>query len=313
MLLAVTTNPTIDRTLQMPEMTLGAVHRTTQVHLAAGGEGINVCRAALRLGCEVLTTGSLAGRAGQIVDDLATNENLPADWYWLSSGETRTCILIDHEHQNTTVINEAGPQVSAEDWAGFVLHVERLAENAGAVAFSGRPMVGIEPDALGKLARSLAKPDRAVYIDTDEDALSAVLARPRDLCIKVNRSDLAVSLGLQLENTPPMRALIEAGQMLLERGAALVVVTLGQDGALAIAPTRMWQASPPSIKVLSTVGCGEAFLAGLAAARLEEQSLEAAVAFAVACGTANAMTALPVRFERAEVEKLLKQISIQPL
>jgi len=315
MLLAVTSNPTIERTLHMPAMTLGLVHRTTQVHLAAGGKGINVCRAAQRLGVEVRTTGPLAGRAGQIVDDLAANENLPADWFWLSSGETRTCILLNHDN-NATAINEAGPQVSAEDWAGFALHVERLAENVGAVAFSGSPMVGIEPDALGKLARSLATADRAVYIDTGEEALNAILARPKDLCIKVNQTDLAVGLGLQLENAPPdqaRRILIEAGQMLLERGAALVAVTLGQDGALAIAPKGVWQASPPAIKVLSSVGCGDAFLAGLAAARLEGQSFEAAVTFAVACGTANAMTARPVHFERTEAEKLLKQISVQPL
>lgn len=316
MLLAVTCNPTIERTLHMPAMTLGLVHRTTKVHLAAGGKGINVCRAAQRLAVEVRTTGPLAGRAGQIVDDLAANENLPADWFWLSSGETRTCILINHDNNDATAINEAGPQVSAEDWAGFALHVERLAENVGAVTFSGSPMVGIEPDALGKLARSLATADRAVYIDTAEDALSAILARPKDLYIKVNRSDLTVGLDLQLENAPPNRArrvLIEAGQMLLDRGAALVAVTLGRDGALTIAPTGVWQVSPPAIKVLSSVGCGDAFLAGLAAARLEGQSLEAAVMFAVACGTANAMIARPVRFERAEVEKLLKQISVQPL
>jgi len=316
MLLAVTSNPTIDRTLHMPAMTLGAVHRTTQVHLAAGGKGINVCRAALKLGCEVLTTGPLAGRAGQIVDDLAANENLPVDWYWLSSGETRTCTLISHNNNDdATIINEAGPQVSAEDWASFALHVERVAANVKAITFSGSPMVGIEPDALGKLARSLATADRAVYIDTGEDALSAILARPKDLCIQVNQSDLAVGLGLPLENAPPdrvWRTLIEGGKMLLDRGAALVVVTLGQAGTLAIAPTGMWQASPPAIKVASTAGCDDAFLAGLATARLEGQSVEAAVAFAVACGTASAMTAQPARFERTEVEKLLKQITVQP-
>ena len=92
MLLTVAPNPTIDRTLHVPQMTVGAVHRTRRVQLTAGGKGLNVGRVTQTLGYEVLLTGPLAVRPGHFVADLIKSENLSAAWHWLSAGETRTCL-----------------------------------------------------------------------------------------------------------------------------------------------------------------------------------------------------------------------------
>ncbi len=309
MLLTVAPNPTIDRTLHVPQMTVGSVHRSSRVQLTAGGKGLNVGRVSRTLACKVLLTGPLAGQSGQFVAELVESENLPAAWHWLSAGETRNCLLINHDTGDATVINEAGPTMSAADWAGFVAHVEHLAQEARAVTFAGSMMQGVQAAVLGELARSLARPERAIYVDTSGPALAAVLAQPEGLCIKVNQLELAVGLGLEFKNRPLNPALFEAGRMLLDRGATLVVVTLGRKGALAIAPAGVWQASPPPVEVVSTVGSGDSMLAGLTVACLEGQTLDAALAFAVACGSANAKSDLPGRFERAEVEALLKRVS----
>lgn len=304
MLLTVTSNPTIDRTLHLSHMAVGAVHRADEVHLAAGGKGLNVSRAARTLGHEALATGPLAGRAGQIVADLAVAEGLVADWYWLSEGETRTCLLINHNTGDATVINEQGPTMSDEAWRGFAAHVAALAQKVQAVAFAGSVPRGVRPEALGELARSLVSVDRAVYVDTSGTALAAVLAQAAGLCVKVNQAELATALGLKLGNQPINR-LVEAGQILLDQGATLVVVTLGGDGAIAITPNGVWRAKSPSIEVVSTVGSGDSMLAGLAVARLEGKTFADSVAFGVACGSANALSGLPGRFERGQVEALL--------
>lgn len=309
MLLTVTSNPTIDRTLHVAEMTVGAVHRADDVHLAAGGKGLNISRAARTLEQEVLATGPLAGRAGQIVADLALDEGLAADWYWLSQGETRTCLLINHSSGDATVINEQGPTVSDEDWTGFAAHVAVVTKKAAAVAFSGSMPLGVRPQALGELARSLVNTNRAVYIDTSSAVLAAVLAQPEGLCIKVNKAEFATALGLELD-TQPIDRIVKAGQMLLNKGAVLVVVTLGGDGAIVIAPNEVWQAKPPSIEVISTVGSGDSLLAGLAIARLEGKAIAESLAFGVACGSANTLSALPGRFKRSQVEALLDDVKI---
>jgi 1-phosphofructokinase family hexose kinase len=313
MLLTVTSNTTIDRTLFIPHLTPGAVHRATTVHLAAGGKGLNVTRAARVLGYEVVATGPLAGMAGQIVADLAVAEGLRTDWHWLAQGETRTCTLINHDGGDTTVINEQGPTLSAEDWAGFAAHVQRVGQSAKAVAFAGSVPLGIAPEALGELARSLVTPQRAVYVDTSAAALAAVLAQPQGLCIKVNRGELAGGLGLE-PNGISLTALIHEAQRLVSQGAALVVVSLGSEGALMItAEGQVWKAIAPSLKVVSTVGSGDSMLAGLVVSWLREYSLPEALTFSVACGSANVMSTLPGRFERGQVEALRGQVEVTQL
>lgn len=310
MLLTVTSNATIDRTLHIPHLTIGEVHRATSVHLAAGGKGLNVTRAARILDCDVLATGPLAGHAGRLMADLAVAEGIRADWHWLPSGETRTCTLVNHDQGDTTVLNEPGEPLTEADWAGFAAHVEKLAMQAQAVAFSGSLPPRVAPAALSALARSLATAERPVYLDTSLAALRAALAQPTGLCLKVNRAELAEAWGEAGVDFSTDK-IIAVGQKLLEKGAALVVVTLGGAGALAVTPAGVWQAGVPAVEVVSTVGSGDSFLAGLAVARLRGYNIEAALAYGVACGAANATTRLPARFERGMVEALVKQVNVK--
>ncbi|MBE7550277.1 MAG: hexose kinase [Anaerolineales bacterium] len=310
MLLTITPNPTIDRMLHVPTLTTGLVHRATSMQVGAGGKGLNVARAARTLGGKVMVTAPLAGHSGRLLADLLALEGLPADWYWLESGETRAAELLTHDSGDATVINEPGENMSPQAWSDFAGHVERLAAQARAVAFCGSLLPGVEPEALGVLARALVSPQRAVYLDTSVAALAAVLAQPSGLCLKVNRAELAVGLGRSVEDFS-IGQVIEAGLALLAQGAVLVVVTLGAEGGLAIAPEGCWQASSPQVEVVSTVGSGDSFLAGLAVARMEGRSLASALALGVACGAANATTNLPGRFEHSVVETLLSQINVE--
>lgn len=312
MLLAVGPNPTIDRILYVPEICIGAVHRATRVELGAGGKGLNTTRVASILGYPVLTTGPMAGHSGRLLADLAAADGLPADWYWLEGVETRLTTLIHLPAGDTTVFNEPGPTMSEADWEGFAGHVTLLAQKARAVAFCGSVLPGVSSGGLGELARSLATADRAVYVDSSGPALAAVLERPTGLCVKVNRAELAGGLGRESTGLSPQQ-LVAAGQMLLDRGAILVVVTLGGDGAVAVAPEGAWHARPPALPVISTVGSGDSLLAGLALARLDGRGPKEALAFSVACGAANAITAMPGRLDPETVQELLPRVALTPL
>ncbi len=311
MLLTVTCNPTIDRILDVPTLTVGEVHRTEGLNLMAAGKGLNVTRAALALGSDVLATAPLGGRSGHTLADLAQKEGLPAVWYWLKAGETRTCILLNHANNDTTVINEPGPTVSIADWTGFATHVETLAQKAEALAFAGSLPLGVSAEAFSELARSLAT-RRVVYVDTSREALAAILANPQGVCIKVNRTELTIGLNLKLADQT-ITPLLKAGAKLLDRGAAQVVITLGRHGAVAITPSGVWQLIPPPVQVVSTVGSGDAMLAGLAIARLEGQPFKAALAFGVACGTVNTLSSLPGDVDRTQVEDLVSQVEVMTL
>lgn len=310
MLLTVTPNPTIDRILDLAHLAAGTVHRATGVLLGVGGKGLNVARAACALGGEVVATAPLAGHSGRLVADLSAAEGLPAAWHWLPAGETRTCITLIHASGDATVINEPGETLAEVDWSGFAGHVKKLAGLAQAVAFCGSLPPGVTSASLGALARSLVSRERTVYLDTHAAVLAGILAEPGGLCLKVNQAELAGGLGVAPGDLSLGR-IIEVGRDLLGRGVALLVVTLGAAGAVAISPEGCWQASPPPVQVVSSAGGGDALLAGLAVGRMQGQSLADALALGVACGTANALASQAGRIERGTVEALLKKVNVK--
>ncbi|GAB4457055.1 MAG: 1-phosphofructokinase family hexose kinase [Anaerolineae bacterium] len=312
MLLTVTCNPSLDRILHIPRLTVGAIHRTAAVESLPSGKGLNVSRAALTLGASVTSTGMLGGRIGQLLADLAETHGLNGNWYWLTGADTRICTLVNHDSSDSTVLNEDGPQISAADWTGFEAHVKRLAEQAGLVVFSGSVPPGLPADALPGLARWLAAAGLPVLVDTSKEPLAAALANPRGLTIKINQFELALGLGLEIE-PGNIAAIATAGNVLLARGAAQVVITLGAAGALAISAKGCWRAIAPPVAMVSSVGSGDSLTAGLATALLRGDSLPQALALGVACGSANALTPLPGQIEPAQVEALHRQVRLEAL
>ena len=308
--LAVTPNPAIDRRLHVGQLAVGEVNRAGRVENAAGGKGLNVVRAARTLGYRVVATGPLGGHTGHLFADLTCAEGLDTDWYWLESGDTRITTLITHDNRDTTVINEPGPAVSKMAWLEFLAHIQGLADQSAAITLSGSLPPDVDTAEFCALARSLALPERRVYLDTSGEVLQLALSQPDRLCIKVNRTELATGLRQSLAEVTDV---VKAGKMLLMCGAALVVVTMGREGAIAIAPEGCWQANSPAVEVVSTVGSGDSLLAGFAVALLNGEPIEYALKLGVACGAANATSHLPGRFEYATVEKLLAQVEITEL
>lgn len=311
MLLAITPNPTIDRILHVPQLQIGQVHRATETFMSAGGKGLNVARTAQTLGLEVLCTGPLAGHTGRSLAELAAAEGLQTDWYWLPAGETRNCLLINHDRGDTSVINEPGWPMGASDWEGFERHLSKLAEPASAVSFSGSLPLGIPGESFAQIARSTVSSSRPVYVDTSGAALDAVLKNPSGLCIKINQGELAHSQGQPKGMSS--REIFDTAHELLEKNAKLVVVTLGAEGAAAFSRSEAWVAKAPSIETVSTVGSGDALLAGLIVGLISGKGMKDALALAVACGTANTQTSLPGRIDREAVHLLMQCITCAKL
>jgi fructose-1-phosphate kinase PfkB-like protein len=148
-----------------------------------------------------------------------------------------------------------------------------------------------------------------VFVDTSKAALKAIINNPYGLCLKVNSKELLEALGITPDSAS-RSVLIESGKKLLRQGAAMLVVTLGAGGALVVTTAGVWQVTPPPVSVTSTVGSGDCMLAGLVVGQLRGYTIPEAVAFGVACGTANALSDLPGCFEQQQVEQLRQQIKI---
>lgn len=301
MLLVVATNTSVDRTLHIPRLTPGQVHRTSRVSVGAGGKGLNAARAARALGQPCRVTGILAGHTGAHVADMAAAEGLDAAWHHRPRGETRVCLLLNHDQGDATVINEAGEDLSLQEWRDFGARIEGLAEQAQAVAFAGSVPPSVAPEAYVDLCRALSRRTGCVYVDTNEAHLAAVVRDPRGLAVKVNRREMEGALGRRLDQVSRLVAELRA---LLGMGACLAVVTMGGEGAVAADPSGVWRVTGPSVKLVSSVGSGDSFLAGLATGALQGLPLPESLRLAAACGAANAETPLPAAFTAMRVAEL---------
>ena len=306
MILCITPNPAIDRTIIVPSLVLGKVHRAEQVIVAAGGKGLNVARAIRTLGGKSLCMGFAGGHNGRLLTDLAQNEGLQPSWTWINS-ETRTCVILVPQNGDATEIDEPGMPVSKSDWKRLQQDVSQYISSAGLLCMSGSLPPDSSVDDLQGLLRILVDSGKQVWVDTSGTALNAVLSYP-GVSIKVNGDEIGKALGLEVRDIASAKnALI----LLAERGVSNCMITLGNKGALLATPDGRWYAWGPRVPVVSTIGSGDSFLGGFVSALDGRKELPDALSDAIAAGTANTLSAGGGQFAFEEFKSIREQIQIQ--
>lgn len=306
MILCLTPNPAIDRTLTLPSLSVGDVHRAEKVFVAAGGKGLNVARVIRTLGGEVLCMGFAGGHAGHLLADLAQNEELNSLWTW-TGVETRTCTILVPANGDATVINEPGLPVSGSDWKRLRRDIRKSMLNSNLVCISGSWAPQAPADELRAVFGMLVEAGKQVWVDTSGSSLKTALECP-GLCIKVNGSEIGAVLGFEVNDpNSAKRALMILG----ERGMRASVITLGAAGALLATAQGRWSAQSPRVQVVSSVGSGDSFLGGLVNALDRGSDWSEALRDAIAAGAANALSAGGGRFALQEFDTLRGQIQVQ--
>jgi 1-phosphofructokinase family hexose kinase len=313
MIVAVTPNAALDRTLVVPGFGGGGVLRPQEQITAAGGKGVNVARAAAILGGDAACAGFVAGHSGRLLVDLLRAEGLASRWTALEPDdgrETRNClILVDADSGQVTVINEHGPTVSAADWQRLTADIGALAESAGAVALCGSLPPGSPLDAFAALIAATRDSGTPVWVDTSGGALRAALIPGAR--IKVNHEEAAALLGVDVPQTPQAVAAVANGIQRVT--GAPVVITRGADGALYVDGVTALLATPPRVKAASAVGSGDSFLAGLLVALERGDTPADALRLAVGAGAANAMSVGGARFTQPDALRLAAETRITAL
>lgn len=282
MIVTLTPNPSIDRTLEIPSLRRGEVLRATSHRVDPGGKGVNVARALLHADAggavAVLPVG---GPDGQQLMSLVEAEGVetvgvPVD------RPIRSNITVAEPDGTVTKLNEAGPSLGRDDLERLIATTVEVAVARGATWIAG--CGSLPPDAPDDLYADLVRRGHEagcrVAIDTSGPPLAAALEAGPDL-IKPNDEELAELVGRPLEDRS---AVLEAAQEIRNRGVGAVLVSLGSEGALLVTGDAVVHATPPTVDVASTVGAGDATLAGYLAAG--DAPADAALADAVAWGAA---------------------------
>jgi 1-phosphofructokinase len=311
--LTVTLNPAIDLTVAVDRLEIGAVHRARSAQSNVGGKGVNVAGCLADWGVAV----AAAGLLGRFNDDAFVEffaEKGIADVCARAPGETRTNIKIaDLAGGSTTDLNLPGLRVAAAEidavWAAAV----KVIEEGTPVVLAGSLPEGAPVDTWAAMVADLAAVGARVVLDTSGAPLAAALD-PRvarlPYAVKPNRAELEALVGRAL---PDEAALAAAARDLVGRGVGLVVVSLGADGALFVDEGEALAARLPAKTVLSTVGAGDAMVAGLVAALLEAPALERIARLAVAFATAKLDRIGPHLGPKAHVEDLAGRVEIRRL
>lgn len=306
MIICITPNPAIDRTIILPSLVVGNVHRAQKNIVAAGGKGLNVARAIRTLGGESLSMGFAGGHTGHWLAELAQREGLHSSWTW-TDAETRICTIIVPRDMDATVINEPGAPVSASDWKQLQQDVQKQMLSAQTVCISGSLPPNSSAKDFQRLLSALVDAGKQVWVDTSGMALNTALAHS-GICIKVNGNEIGEALGFEVQDTTSVQRALD---MLGERGLTTAVITLGVAGAFLATQEGRWHAQGPRVRVVSTVGSGDSFLGGLTNALDRGSTWPEALCDAVAAGTANALSAGVGQFALQEFNSIRDEIQIR--
>lgn len=295
MIVTVTPNPSIDRTVTLPgTLTRGAVHRINSVTDEPGGKGVNVARALGLAGLDALAVLPSAD-----ADPMLTALRAAGVPYATVPvrGTIRTNVAITENDGTTTKLNEPGATLDADALEALTRTVVEAGHRAEWIVMSGSLPPGMPVSWYADVVALLSDKDCLVAVDTSDAPLSALAAsfgRAAPDLIKPNAEELAGltgTSGQELEDAAaagdPM-PVIAAARRLVDRGARTILVTLGAAGAVLVDPSGAWLAGSPPITPRSTVGAGDSALAGYVRAALSGADAPDRLRMAVAYGSAAA-------------------------
>ncbi len=312
MIVTVTLNAAIDRTLLVPNFQLGQRHRASTSSASAGGKGINVARSLKRLGIPVVCAGLAGGRTGVQIVERLTSEGLLNDFVRIR-GESRTSTAVVDPTSNVhTEINEWGPEVEEHELAILREKLAYLCRGAEFIVFSGSLPRGVEDDFYTEAIREASRRGVLSILDSEGEPLRrGIEAEPHLVTPNVREAEQLVGHEFSGDDD-----LVAALDEIAELGARNVMIT-AESGCYALfrgdrSEVRL-HAVAPHLEPISAVGSGDALLAGFIAARLSGKTYEEAVSAAVATGAASVLEAGAGRFDTREVNRLMSLVLVRQL
>jgi len=272
--ITVTLNPAIDQTITIREFTPGVVNRVESVRANPGGKGVNVASALADYGFNVAATGFLGHENAAIFEGLLKRKNI-GDHFVRIAGQTRSGIKIsDPVRGETTDINFPGITPQPHQLVSFYEQLDKLVmlheqlDNLW-IVLAGSVPPGIDPGIYCELIKRFRERGQKVVLDTGGEPLRLALEAVPTI-VKPNIHELEELLGRRLTTR---ESIVEAAQHFIARGVELVTVSMGAEGALFVTAAEVILARPPSIPIRSTVGAGDAMVAGIIAGYLRELPL----------------------------------------
>ena len=312
MIVTVTMNAALDRTLTVPNFQLGQRHRASESLMLAGGKGINVARALKILQVPVVATGLAGGRAGRRIVEELTSEGILNDFVRIADESRTLTAVIDPTGSTYTEINEWGPKVRAAELEILLEKIQYLSRGADFVVFTGSLPRGVDDDFYGETIRELNRRGVPTALDSEGEPLRlGVQAEP--FLVAPNQQEAEGLVGQEFLDRSDF---VDALDRIAEMGARNVLITepTGCFARLRGRPdVRRLRAAAPQLDAVLPAGAGDVLLAAFLAAHLEDRPPDEALRVAVAAGSAATLEVGAGRFDPREAGRFSPGVEVTEL
>jgi 1-phosphofructokinase family hexose kinase len=312
MIITVTLNAALDKTLEVPNFALGRRHRSVDQTTMPGGKGVNVARAIRSFGQPVIATGLAGGSTGNRIIEALNDEAILNSFVRIREESRTNTAVLDPTTGVHTEINERGPAVSPQELELFREKLLYLAQGASVCVFAGSTPRGVDPDIYASLIREVKKLGAKTMVDSDGEPLRLAVRAEPDL-ISPNELEAEELVGYEFnDDADRIQAVIEMSRL----GAEEVIMTV-PDGCFALllesGGHAVYRVRVEEQETRSVVGSGDAFLAGYLAARYSGRAPVECLRFGVASGAESTHHFGAGIIDPPRVERLLAEVEAERL
>ncbi|WP_209123458.1 1-phosphofructokinase family hexose kinase [Alkalihalobacillus sp. BA299] len=303
----ITLNPSIDICYYIDEFHNNEVNRCSNYYKTAGGKGLNVSKVLKQLGCEIMPTGFLGGENGQLIKKELNHMNITPNFVEINE-DTRNCIAILSKGSQTEIL-ETGPTISERESESLLQLILNLIMKRDLKVISAS---GSIPHSLGsnyyyKLIKLVNEKKVKFVLDTSGASLrESLLAAP--FLIKPNIFEIEDLLNVRIESE---KDVITSLYKLRDYNIEMIVVSLGQNGSIALCGDKIYKASIPNVKVINPVGSGDAMVAGMVKEIHSNSCYEEILRVGNTCGILNAMNKKTGEIDLSYFKEIYDQIHIE--
>lgn len=307
MILTITMNPAVDKTVSIDHFQVNHVNRIKDIRLDAAGKGINVSKMVKQLGGRTKTFAFLGGTTGAFIKSSLEKERVGVVSVEVEQ-ETRTNIkVVDYQSQAFTDINEPGPTITDDQVQLLIKKLINYISSESLVVFTGSVPPGVSKTIYRELIEKVQRIGAKAVLDADGELFKwGIEAGP--YLIKPNIHELEGYVGSKLEDE---NAIIQAARNLLAYGTEWVVITLGSEGALFVSKDKVIRSLGLKVDVKGTVGAGDSMLGALCYGLDKQLPLEEIVKLGIAASAAKVGaegTQIP---ELNDIYALMDQVQMQ--
>ncbi len=306
MIITVTMNPAIDKTVELEQLERGSLNRLKNVIMDVGGKGINVSKTIKELGGDSIATGFIGGSGGSLIEKALREQGIKSDFVEIKN-EIRTNMKVLESKGFVTELNEPGPVVSEEELEQLTQKLISYANGNTLFIMAGSIPNGVSKTVYHDLIQKVKAKGAKVFLDADGELFIHSLIASPDY-IKPNRVELEEYF--RMDYRADEKELVKMGKQLIEKGIRMAAISLGQMGALFLTEGKVIKCPGLKVEAHSTVGAGDAMVAALAYGLDQGLDLEECAKLGLAA-SAGAVTTKGTKPPKRElVDELMKKVEV---